>query len=84
MPQRVRSFKNSLPLYCGGGLGRDVVADAVDALDLVDDAGGNAVQHVVGDAGPVGGHEVRRGDGPEGQGVVVGPWLYTILEWEIS
>ena len=46
------------PLDRCGGFAGDVVADAVDAADFVDDADGDAVEHVVGDAGPVGGHEV--------------------------
>ena len=62
----------SLPFYCGRGFARDVVADPVDALDLVDDAHADAVQHVVGDSRPVSGHEVAGGDGAESQGVVVG------------
>ena len=63
----------SFPLYCGGGFGRDVIHDAVNALHLVDDAGGDLIQHIVGDSRPVGGHEIAGGDGPESQGVVVGP-----------
>ena len=63
----------SFPLYCGRGFGRDIVDDAVDALDLIDDAGRDSVQYVVGDSGPVGGHEVAGGDGTEGQGIVIGP-----------
>ena len=34
MPQRVRSFKNSLPLNGRGGLGAEVVEDAANAGDL--------------------------------------------------
>ena len=55
---------------CGGFAG-DVVEDAVDAGDLVDDTGADPVQEVVGQAGPVGGHEVVRPDGPEGDGVII-------------
>ena len=57
----------------GRGFTCDVVDDAVDALDLIDDAGRDSVQYVVGDSGPVGGHEVAGGDGTEGQGIVIGP-----------
>ena len=71
MPQRVQSFKNSFPLDGGGGLGRDVVTDAIDTLDLIDNSGGDLVQHVVRDSGPVGGHKVTGGHGAERQGVVV-------------
>ena len=60
------------PLDGGGGLGGDIVDDTIDALHLVDDAGGDLVQHIVGDAGPVGSHEVAGGDGAERQGVIVG------------
>ena len=72
MPQRVRSFKNSLPLDGCGGLTRDVIADAVDALHLVDDTHRNLIQHLVGDTGPVGGHKVAGGHSTESQGIVVG------------
>ena len=73
MPQRVRSFKNSLPLDRGRRLGGNVIHDSVDALDLIDNSGRHPVQHLVGDAGPVGGHKVTGGDGAQGQGVVIGP-----------
>ena len=69
---RLCGFCQLFPFDGRGGLAGNVVDDAVDALYLVDDAGADFVQHVVGDAGPVGGHKVRRGDGPQGQGVVVG------------
>ena len=67
-----RFLKTLFPLDGGGGFAGDVVADPVDALDLVDDAHADAVQHVVGDSRPVGGHKVAGGDGAEGQGVVIG------------
>src|SRR5262249_47539617 len=47
-----------LPFDRAGWLGRDVVDDAVHALDLVDDAGRDAGEHLVGKAGPIGGHRV--------------------------
>ena len=72
MPQRVRSFKNSLPLNGRGGFAGDIVDDAADAAHFVDDADRHAVEDVIGDSRPVGGHEVRRSDGPQGQRVVVG------------
>ena len=46
------------PLHRCGGLAGDVVDNSVDALDLVDDAAADLVEQLVGDAGPVGGHEV--------------------------
>ena len=61
------------PLDRRRGFAGDVVADAVDAADFVDDADGDAVEHVVGDAGPVGGHEVAGIDGAQRQRVVVRP-----------
>ena len=48
----------SFPLHRCGGLAGDVVDNSVDALDLVDDAAADLVEQLVGDAGPVGGHEV--------------------------
>ena len=77
MPQRVRSFKKSLPLHGGGRLGGDVVADAIDVLDLAHDAAGDLIQQLVGQAGPCGGHEVLRLHRPQGQRVVVGALLMT-------
>ena len=60
------------PLYGGGGLGGDVVADAVDMLDLAHDAAGDLIQQLVGQAGPCSGHEVLRLHRPQCQRVVVG------------
>ena len=68
-PVLIRLF----PLNRRRGFGGDVVEDAVDAGDGVDDAGADAVEDVVGYAGPVGGHKVGGGDAPECQCVVVGP-----------
>lgn len=39
---------------------------------FVDDSHAHFVQHFVGDAGPIGGHEVGGGDSSKCQGVVVG------------
>ena len=55
---RLCGFCQLFPLHRCGGFGGDVVEDAVDALDLVYDAVGDLVQHLKGDAGPVGGHKV--------------------------
>lgn len=46
------------PLDCGRGFGGDVVANAVDAADLVDDVVADAGHEIVGQMGPVGGHGV--------------------------
>lgn len=39
---------------------------------FVNDSDAHFVQYLVGDTGPVGGHEVGGGDGSKSQGVVVG------------
>src|SRR5262245_39804247 len=54
--------KPLLPLDGSGGLGGDVVDDPVDALHLVDDPARDRGQHLRGDARPIGGHGVHRGD----------------------
>src|SRR5829696_2171130 len=61
-----------LPLDRAGRLGRDVVGHPVDARDLVDDAARQRLEHVVGQAGPVGGHGVLAGDRPDDDRVGVG------------
>src|SRR3990170_5950105 len=61
-----------LPLDRRRGLGRHVVGDPVDPGDLVDDPGGDALQHLVREPGPVGGHGVLRRDRPHDQRVGVG------------
>src|SRR5688572_4195569 len=61
-----------LPFDRGGGLGADVVDDAVYALDFVDDAGADAGQHFVGEAAPVGRHEVVGIHAANGDHVFVG------------
>ena len=62
----------SLPLDGARGLAGDVEGDPVDLADLVGDAGGDALQHVVRQPGPVGGHGVLGGDRAEHDGVAVG------------
>ena len=42
---------------CGEMPGRDVIADTVDVLHLIDDARGELVQHVTGDACSVRGRD---------------------------
>ena len=65
----------SFPLHGGGRLGGDVVADAIDVLDLAHDAAGDLIQQLIGQAGPRGGHEVLRLHSPQGQRVVVGAFV---------
>ena len=60
-----------LPLDRRGRFASDIVHDAVDAADFVDDAGGGPVEDVVGDAGPIGRHKIGRRDAAQGQGVVI-------------
>ena len=67
------SGMQSFPLNRRWRFAGDVVADAIDATDFVDDADGDAVEHVVGDAGPVGGHEVARIDRAQRQRIVIRP-----------
>ena len=65
----------SFPLDGSRGLGRDIVDDPVHAVDLVDDAVGNAREERVGEADPVGGHPVAAFDRPDGDGVLVGAFV---------
>lgn len=71
--QDFRAISFLFPLNSRGGLGGNIVDDAVDVGHLIDDADGDPVQHIVGDPGPVGGHEVRGGDTAEGQSIIIGP-----------
>ena len=59
------------PLDRSGRFRRNIVNDAVNALDLVDDAHGDAVEHIVRNARPVGGHEVRRCDTAQRERIVI-------------
>ena len=63
----------SFPLNRCRGFAGDVVADAVDAADFVDDADGDAVEDVVGDARPVGGHEIAGVDSTQSKCVIIRP-----------
>src|SRR5699024_7235616 len=54
------------------GLTGNIVDDTVDTLDLVDDTGGNTVQYVIGDTGPVSSHKVAGSNSAEGQRIIVG------------
>jgi len=60
------------PLNRGRRLARNIIHDAVDVADFVDDAAGDFVEDVVGDLGIVGGHEVGGRHAAEGQEIVVG------------
>ena len=62
----------SFQLHRGGGLGGDVVEDAVDALDLVHDAAGDGVEQLPRQARKVGGHEVLCLYRAQRDGVVIG------------
>ena len=53
-------FSDLFPLDCCGGFGGYVVDDAVYALDLVYNAHGDLIEHVVGYARPICGHKVGR------------------------
>src|SRR5215203_3884279 len=70
---RPAEMLTSFPLYGARGLARDIQRDPVDAGDLVDDAVARAFEQVVRKAGPVCGHRVVRGDGPDHHRVGVGP-----------
>ena len=63
------------PLDGARRLGGDVVADAVDAADVVDDVVGDFGEEVVGEVGPVGCHGVGGGDGAQGYGAFVGAFV---------
>ena len=63
---------NLFPFNGCRGFGGNVVDDAVNVFHFVDDSDAYFVQHLIGDAGPIGGHEVGGGDGAQCQGVVVG------------
>jgi hypothetical protein len=62
----------TLPFDRAGRLGGDVVGDAVDALDLVDDPGRGLRQEGMLEGVVVGGHAVDRGHGAQRTDVVVG------------
>ena len=71
-PANVRQL---FPLDGCRGFGGDVVDDAVDAADLVDDLVGDVPQEVIGEGEPVGGHAVGRNDGPQRDRILVGPFV---------
>ena len=51
-------FFELFPLHRCRGLGSNIVGNAVDVGHLIDDTHRYTVQHLIGDAGPLGGHEV--------------------------
>lgn len=59
---QVVSREALLPFNRRRGFGADVVDDAVDAEDFVDDPFACLCQHFVGQARPFGGHEIDRGN----------------------
>ena len=63
------------PLDTGRGFGRHVQDDAAGVGHFVDDAGGGGGDEVIGEARPVGGHEIVGGDGTEGDGVIIGAFV---------
>ena len=68
-----RMFTFSLfKFYRCGGLGGDVVENTVYAANLVDDAHGHLIQHLVRNAHPIRGHKVRGRHRTQRQRVIVG------------
>src|SRR4051812_1823036 len=63
----------SFPFDGGGRFGGDVVGDAVDAPDLVDDTARYPGEKLVRERGPIGGHEVGGLHRPQGDDILVGP-----------
>src|SRR4029077_16033520 len=61
-----------LPLDGSGGLAGCGEGDPVDPVALFGDPGGDDLQHVVREPGPVGGHRVLGGDGAQHDRVAVG------------
>ena len=68
----VKTERRLLPLDGRRWLRRDVVANAIDTLDLVDDVVGNLGEEVVRQMSPVGCHGITRCDGTQGYRVLVG------------
>ena len=63
--------KPSLPLDCCGRFGADIVDDAVDAGNFVDDTRRDSGEDVVRESAPFGGHEVDCRDGAHDDRVLV-------------
>lgn len=62
-----------LPLNRRWRFAGDVVADAIDATDFVDDADGDPVEDVVGNARPICGHEITCIHCAQGQRIIIRP-----------
>src|SRR3954447_893751 len=65
--------RGSLPLDGSRRLRGDVVGDAIDACDLVDDAARHRLQQVVGQSRPVRRHGVVARDSADDDGMAIGP-----------
>lgn len=60
------------PFNCGWRLGADVIADAIDAFDFVDNPAGDGFHYFVGQLVPVGSHTIAAFDGADGDNIFVG------------
>src|SRR5205814_2130917 len=67
--------RESLPLDSARWLARDIVADAIHALDFVDDATGNSREQFVRKTHPVRRHAVLTFDDAERDGVIISPLI---------
>ena len=63
----------SFQFYGSGRFAGDIVEDAVDPVDLIDDAVHGGLEDLPGDVGGLGGHEVTGDDGAEDDGQAIGP-----------
>src|SRR5947209_76198 len=70
---RERCVTVSLPFDGSRRLGRIIIDDAIDALNLVDDAGRHPAQEGSVEWVDVGGHAIERGDGAKRADAIVGP-----------
>ena len=65
------TFFGLFPLDRGWGFGADVVRDAVDSANFVDDAIGAKGQHIVRKMRPISGHAIGAGDRTQSADVLV-------------
>lgn len=68
----IQAYLCSIPLNTRRRFCRHIIQHAVDAGHFIDNAGADAGEGVVGDARPVGGHEIVGDDGAQGDGGGVG------------
>ena len=68
----LRGFSLLFPFNSGRWFARNIVHDAVDVIYFIDDAAGNFIEDIVGDACPVSRHEVRRRNAAQCQRVIIG------------